>query len=79
MKKLWYKILTKLIGGFVREEISEFYIEMEKAIKEAKKSEEVVYTIPVENISNGKKKKVLEKVKKEMKKVNKETKKKAKK
>lgn len=75
MRKLWYKILNKLIGSYVKEEVSEFYIEMQKAIEEANKTEVTSYVIPVQNMSKGKKKKILEKVKKEMKKVNKKEKK----
>lgn len=47
MKKLWYKILNKLIGSYVKEEVSEFYIEMQKAIEEANKTEVTSYVIPV--------------------------------
>lgn len=77
-KKLWIKILNKTIGSYVKDQISELSIQIEK-LKELHKTETETYIIPVPEMSKNKKKKVLEKVKKEMKKVNKETKKKAKK
>ena len=40
---LWYKFLDKIIGSYVNEEISEFYIQIQKAeemikLKESEKS-----------------------------------------
>ena len=40
---LWYKFLDKIIGGYINEEISEFYIQIQKAeeMVKLKESEKV--------------------------------------
>ena len=56
---LWYKFLDKIIGGYINEEISEFYIQIQKAeeMVKLKESEKVKN----KNLNNKQRKKKKEK------------------
>ena len=56
---LWYKFLDKIIGGYINEEISEFYIQIQKAEEMVKMKESE--KVKNKNLNNKQRKKKKEK------------------